>query len=88
MYTNAADGPLGIKAMAHLNPFRWSGPVSLEKCISDIEEAVELYGEKWKFTVKLPANTMKAAGEGKTAAEAVALIRDAQNLKTFYPGTT
>jgi len=56
MFADAATGILGINALAHLNPLRWSGPVSFDKAIADLEDVLQ--NSDRPILVKVPANTL------------------------------
>jgi len=55
MFNDVATGWLGIHALAHLNPLRWSGPLSFEKALQDLED-VRAHDNR-PIIVKVPANT-------------------------------
>lgn len=53
MFGDAATGILGFSGMASLNPLRWSGPVSFEKAIENMEECKK-HGTR-PVVLKVPA---------------------------------
>lgn len=55
MFGDAATGVIGLHALAHLNPLRWSGPVSFTKASADLEDVLAQGGRP--IIVKVPANT-------------------------------
>jgi len=49
MFDDSAEGILGMHALAHLDPWRWSGSQSIEKTIEDLElvlKHVKSFAEK------------------------------------------
>jgi len=58
MYADVAKGSVGFHELSCLNPFRWSGPVSFQMAISDLEQLVKRDSEKSRpLWIKIPANT-------------------------------
>jgi len=56
MFGDVATGFLGIHALAHLNPMRWSGSQSIEKTIQDLTD-VHTHHDR-PISLKIPANVM------------------------------
>merc|ERR1719412_3576461 len=53
MFADVAAGAVCCQGMAHVNPLRWSGTLSLEQCISDLKE-VQAKGNR-PIRLKVPA---------------------------------
>lgn len=73
MFGDAASGALGFSEMAHLNPLRWSGSVSFEKAISDLE-AVLSTGSR-PIMVKVPAGVSTASQSFATTEKALEFLK-------------
>lgn len=50
---DSAKGWSGVHALAHLNPWRWSGPLAIPKAIEDLQE-VRQHGNR-PISLKMPA---------------------------------
>merc|ERR1719150_311988 len=56
MFADAGSGVLGFQEVAHLNPLRWSGALSLDQGISDLKE-VQSKGNR-SIRLKVPAGVL------------------------------
>jgi len=72
MFGDAATGAWGFNALAHLNPLRWSGPITFGKGIADLE-AVLGHGDR-PISVKIPANSLSQK-DFKSVQEAIDYLR-------------
>merc|ERR1712190_491378 len=57
MFGDVAMGWLGVHHLAHLNPLRWSGPVSFDKAIQDLED-VRRHDNR-PILIKIPAYSLE-----------------------------
>jgi len=73
MFGDAASGLLGFNELAHLNPLRWSGSVSFERGISDLE-GVAQKGSRPIF-VKVPSGVSTVAQEFATTQAAIDYLK-------------
>merc|ERR1712039_614354 len=69
MFGDAATGWLGIHALAHLNPLRWSGAQSFEKTIRDLEDVAQ--HENRAIILKIPAGVSTPEQNFANATEAI-----------------
>lgn len=74
MFGDAADGKFGIQALAGLNPFRWSGAVTIEKAIEDLR-AVEAHEDR-PVIVKAPAGVWSTEHRFDTCQKAIEYLED------------
>jgi len=73
MYGDCATGAIGFHELAHLNPFRWSGPISFLEAISQLESAAETSSRP--ILLKIPAGVTTEAVRLETIEEAILHIR-------------
>jgi hypothetical protein len=74
MFGDAATGLFGVHGMADLNPLRWSGSLTIDKAIEQLQRVQE-HGNR-PIILKVPANT-KTKDEHKfdTIEQAIAYLR-------------
>jgi hypothetical protein len=74
MFGDAATGLFGVHNMADLNPLRWSGALTIDKAIEQLQRVQE-HGNR-PIILKVPANT-KSKDEHKcdTVEQAIAYLR-------------
>mmetsp|Transcript_34367 Transcript_34367/g.94680 ORF Transcript_34367/g.94680 Transcript_34367/m.94680 type:complete len:267 (+) Transcript_34367:69-869(+) len=73
MFGDAATGILGFHGMASMNPLRWSGPVTFDKGIADLEEVLK-HGTR-PIIVKVPAGVSSKEQSFKTPEEAIDYLK-------------
>mmetsp|Transcript_51724 Transcript_51724/g.160474 ORF Transcript_51724/g.160474 Transcript_51724/m.160474 type:complete len:711 (-) Transcript_51724:79-2211(-) len=77
MYADVAQGALGFNGLAFLNPLRWSGPLSLEEAISQLE-ALSPEERCRPVNLKIPPGVFTREVRCESAADAVAQLRRTQ----------
>jgi len=75
MFGDAASGAVGFTELAHLNPFRWSGPVTFEKATNDLENVLKKQGCR-AILVKVPAGVTTKSERYETIQEAIAYLKE------------
>mmetsp|Transcript_63281 Transcript_63281/g.125114 ORF Transcript_63281/g.125114 Transcript_63281/m.125114 type:complete len:310 (-) Transcript_63281:173-1102(-) len=73
MFADAASGPVGFKELAHLNPLRWTGAISFEKAIHDLEEVLKKGSRP--ILAKVPAGVSTTAQHFETIEQAIAYLK-------------
>merc|ERR1712039_121951 len=82
MFDDCATGWLGIHALAHLNPLRWSGPTTFDAAIRDLEDVLKHHTCR-PIRVKVPANSSNAK-TFKTTDEAIAYLKEKASVGGRY----
>jgi hypothetical protein len=78
MFGDAATGWLGLHAMAHLNPLRWSGSTLISKIIEDLSN-IKLHGHDRPIIVKCPPGVL---GKEEQFPNIEETIRFLENMKS------
>jgi len=73
MFGDAASVAFGFNELAHLNPFRWSGPTSFEKAIYDLEDVLKVGSRS--ILAKVPAGIQTKSRRFETTEEAIAYLK-------------
>jgi glycosyltransferase involved in cell wall biosynthesis len=73
MFGDAATGIMGFQALASLNPLRWSGAVSFEKGIQDMEEVLK-HGTR-PLILKVPAGVSSKERKFANPEEVIAFLK-------------
>jgi len=73
MFGDAATGAVGFNELSHLNPFRWSGPISFGKGISDLEEVLKV--DSRAILLKVPPGVYTNSQHFGTTEEAITYLK-------------
>jgi len=76
MFGDVATGFLGIHALAHLNPLRWSGPLVLDEALQQLTD-VQTHHDR-PISLKIPANSGLGQEEHPNAGAAIQRILQEQ----------
>jgi len=79
MHADVATGLLGFSAWARYNPLRWSGAISFEECIKQLEEV--LTNSDGEITVKVPAGVLSKENRFSDIASAIAFVEDTDPVR-------
>lgn len=74
MFGDACSGILGFHALADLNPLRWSGPISFDECIKQLEK-VRSVGNNRPIIVKVPAGISSREQQCASVTDAIEYIK-------------
>lgn len=73
MFGDASTGILGFHGLADLNPLRWSGPLTFDKCVAQLEKTKE-HGDR-PIIVKVPAGVSSREKKCGTVDEAIEYVK-------------
>lgn len=73
MFADAATGLLGFNAMADMNPLRWSGSLTFEKALADLEDVAKQGARP--IIVKIPSGILSIQERCESAQEAIEYIK-------------
>lgn len=73
MFGDASTGILGFHALADMNPLRWSGSLTFEKCVAQLEK-VKTHGSR-PVIVKVPAGISSREKKCSTVDEAIEYVK-------------
>jgi len=73
MFADCAMGAIGFNMYAHFNPFRWSGAISFEKAICELEE-VQIKGSR-PILVRVPAGVSTTSLRCETTESAISYLK-------------